>query len=322
VTLQTREPTGKPPWPIIAVAGVEKSGKSWSLAEASGSELIGRTLWISAGEDDPDEYGAVPGARFEIVLHDGTYRDILRAVNEAVEAPRATDGRPTLIGLDSGTTTWDLIKDLSQQTANARASRKQKRNVTEADVTSDLWNIATQRWRNILNALRRHDGPVVITARLDEVTVFENGQPTKTKAWKVQGQKNLPYDVGAIVELPARGEAYLTGVRSVKAQQKQPRVKLDEFTLDTLWRYLGLDVEGATAPRQHSATVLDQTHAEDTADAARDALRAACAFAGRDTAAVAAIYESRHGVTIRNEDDPEPIRALIAEISRPAEATS
>jgi hypothetical protein len=322
MTLQTRRPTGKPPWPILVIAGAEKVGKSWACAEASASDLVGRTLWISTGEDDPDEYGAVPGARFEIVLHDGTYRDTLRAINEAVDAPMI-DGKPNLIVIDSGTTAWDLLCDMAQADANRRASRKAGgRAVHEADISTDLWNVATQRWRHILKALRRHNGPSIITARLDVVTVFENGQPTKHKTAKVKAQKSLPYDAGAIVELPARGEAWLTGVRSVRAPQTADRVKLDDFTVDKLWRHLGLDVEDATSARQHSATVVDPAHVDDTADDARTALRAACEAAGRDLGAVAALYEARHGISVRDETDPEPIRALAAEITTPVEAAA
>ena len=37
MTLITRKPTGKPPWPIMLIAGVEKSGKTYSAAQASAS---------------------------------------------------------------------------------------------------------------------------------------------------------------------------------------------------------------------------------------------------------------------------------------------
>ena len=79
MTLQTRKPTGIPSWPIVLLTGVEKSGKTYAAAAASASEMVGRTLWLGIGEDDPDEYGAIPGTRFEIVVHDGTYRSILAA---------------------------------------------------------------------------------------------------------------------------------------------------------------------------------------------------------------------------------------------------
>jgi hypothetical protein len=120
--LNTRQPTGKPPWPILLLAGAEKAGKSYSAAEASASNLIGRTLWVGVGEDDPDEYGALPGARFEIVEHDGTYRGILAALTAALRS-RPT-GKPNLIVLDSATRLWDLLCDEQQVVANRRARVK------------------------------------------------------------------------------------------------------------------------------------------------------------------------------------------------------
>src|SRR5690242_8022331 len=105
---QTRRPSGKPPWPIVLIAGVEKAGKSYAAALASGSDLVGRTLWYGIGEDAPDEYARVPGADFEIVEHDGTYRDILAALEWGAAQPRV-NGKPTLLVVDSFGRAWDLL---------------------------------------------------------------------------------------------------------------------------------------------------------------------------------------------------------------------
>ena len=244
---RTRKPTGKPPWPILLLAGGEKAGKSWSCAEASGSDLIGRTFWIGIGEDDPDEYGAVPGADFEIVNHDGSYRDILAAITWAAQQP-PTDGKPNLLILDSMTRLWDLLCDMAQDQANGRARRKADNPSTrqaaaqsdsEADIHMDLWNIAKDRWGHVIEALRQHQGPSLVTARLEEVTVMQNGKPTKEKALKVKAEKSLPYDVGGIVQMPERGSAFLVGVRSARLQVPS-RMPLPGFTVDKLWRQLGL----------------------------------------------------------------------------------
>jgi hypothetical protein len=128
VTLQTRKPTGLPSWPIALIGGVEGSGKSWKIVEASASDLIHRTLWIGCGEDDPDEYGIIPGARFEIVLHDGTYRGILAAVTAACAEPAGPKGEPNMIVVDSGSRFWEQLKDAAQDTANDRLIRKARRN--------------------------------------------------------------------------------------------------------------------------------------------------------------------------------------------------
>ena len=43
--LVTRKPSGLPSWPVILLAGREKTGKSYHAALASSSALIGRTFW-------------------------------------------------------------------------------------------------------------------------------------------------------------------------------------------------------------------------------------------------------------------------------------
>jgi hypothetical protein len=218
-------PAGPPasrPGRSCSSRAARRPGKSWSCAEASGSDLIGRTLWIGIGEDDPDEYANVPGADFEIVEHDGTYRDILAAIDWAAALP-PTDGKPNLIVVDSMTRLWDLLCDMAQETAAKRAERKRSNSRTpvgddEVQITMDLWNQAKDRWGHVVDSLRSHQGPTLLTARLEEVTVMVNGKPSGERALKVKTEKGLPYDVGGIVQLPERGKAYLTGVRTTRMQ--------------------------------------------------------------------------------------------------------
>lgn len=265
--MKTRKPTGLPSWPMMLIAGVEKSGKTYAAAQASASDLVDRTFWISVGEDDPDEYGAIDGARFEIVEHAGTYRDILRALTEAASEP--VKDRPHLIVLDSASRLWDLLCDEAQETANARAARKaarSKRPAPEDDVqiTMDLWNLAKQRWQHCISVLRGHQGPSIITARLDEVTIVDDaGQPTKQKQYRVKAEKSLPFDVGLSIELPRFGDAYLTGVRSLRFKPSPAeRTRLGEFTVDDLWRRLGL-AENAGERVHVEATGQESVAADD-----------------------------------------------------------
>lgn len=259
MTTTFREPTGKPTWPILLIAGGEKAGKSYASAQASSSDLIGNTYWIGVGEDDPDEYGAIPGARFLIAKHDGTHKSIVTAMREASAMPRI-DGKPNLLVVDSGTRVWEMLSDEAQERANMRAKKAaQKWNKpfdpeAEATIGPDLWNRATGRWQDVMEVLRNHDGPSIITARLDIVTVMDDkGQPTKDKTSKVKAQKSLPFDVGGIVEMPERGKAFISGIRSLKLDLPVgEKHQVKDFTVDWLWRKLGLDVEGATSPRQHS----------------------------------------------------------------------
>ncbi|GGL27490.1 hypothetical protein H9L10_03665 [Phycicoccus endophyticus] len=261
MTLTTRRPTGLPAWPILLIAGVEKSGKTYAAAAASASALVGRTLWVGVGEDDPDEYGAIPGARFEIVEHDGTYRGILGVLDECVtELAKTTKGdRPGLIVLDSATRLWNLLSDEAQEAANRRARKKAQQNRKpepegDATISMDLWNLAKQRWDHVMDCLREHQGPSIVTARLDLTSVVnDRGDPTPDRVWKVQAHKSLPYDVGAIVELPAPGEAVLTGVRSLRVKNAQvARRPFPQFTVEKLWTEMGL--AETSGPRRHTTS--------------------------------------------------------------------
>ena len=303
--LKTRKPTGKPPWPMLLIAGAEKAGKSWACAEASSSPLIGRTFWIGCGEDDPDEYAHVPGARFEIVVHDGTYRGLLNAIKLAAAEP-TTDDKPNLIVFDSVTRLWDLLCHQAQDNALKRAITKaEKAKVPapdEADVTMDLWNKAKDYWAGVMDALRAHRGPVVLTARLDDVVVLDNfGKPTRERDLKVKAEKSLPYDVTAIVQMPKRGEAWITGVKSVRVKLPKRKDVSDWFTVDELWRRMGLAEEGATADRQH--TGVDATDTDQLAKAVLAEIGAVADTLPGGRQAVAESWAAEHGSNIAEATD-------------------
>lgn len=247
----TRRPTGKPPWPILLIAGAEKAGKSYACAAASACPAIGRTLWLSVGEDDPDEYGALDGADFEILLHGPDWASIVQALQAAVAAPRV-DAKPTLLVVDSMTREWDLLSGMAQEEANRRAARKGRRSDVTPRIDMDQWNTAKQRHQTFLDLIRSHNGPVLLTARLErQVIVDDEGQPTKERDFKVKAEKGLPFDVGAVVMMPSRGENYVTGVRSLRwLAPAGERVPEPDFTVAGLWEKLGLLEPDATAPRQ------------------------------------------------------------------------
>lgn len=254
---KSRRPTGLPNPPMMLLVGPEKSGKSFEAAAGTGSDLIGMTYWIEIGgsEGTADYYGRVPGARYEIVEHNGTYQDILDAIRWAVAQP-PVNGKPNMIVVDNMTVLWDMLSDEQALFARRRAERKAQENRRRAPslddpvvIDSDLWNRAKDRWGEILWMLRRHHGPTLLLARQEIVTAFENDKPTRDKTRKVKAERNLPAAVDAIVELHAFGEAHLTGVRTlhwdVKPGESMP---FPDFSIDTLLRRLGF--EEAAAARQ------------------------------------------------------------------------
>lgn len=267
----THRPSGKPSWPLILLAGAEKTGKSWEAARFSGSDLIGRTFWFQLGETTAEEYGNVPGADYEIVDYDGSYQELCAAAEQYVAEP-VTDGKPNMIVIDSATILWDMLSAEQQELA----LRRRKPGVNgEAKITMDQWNAAKDRWGRFLNILRRNNGPVVLITRMDVVTlVDESGQPTKMKDWKIKAEKNLPYDVGLVVSMPARGEAYLSGLQSTRLLLEDgEKRRLDGFSLDRLMREMGLAEDGATVPRQYTATRPDADEAMADAGPQRPAQR-------------------------------------------------
>ncbi|MFD7504783.1 hypothetical protein [Streptomyces sp. NPDC059850] len=252
---KSRRPTGLPNPPMMLLVGPEKSGKSFEAAAGTGSDLIGMTYWIEIGgsEGTADYYGRVPGARYEIIEHNGTYQDILDAIRWAV-AQLPVSGKPNMIVVDNMTVLWDMLSDEQALFARRRAERKAQENRRRAPslddpvvIDSDLWNRAKDRWGEILWMLRRHHGPTLLLARQEIVTAFEHDKPTRDKTRKIKAERNLPAAVDAIVELHAFGEAHLTGVRTLHWDVKPGEsVPFPDFSIDTLLRRLGFEEAAAT----------------------------------------------------------------------------
>lgn len=258
MTLKTRQPTGRPPWPILLLAGGEKCGKSYSAAALSASDLIDRTFWLEIGEGSADQYGAMPGARYEIVEHDGSYPSMLAAAKEVVQVP--TRGKPHAFVVDSMTEMWDLLSDEQAEVAAKR---------NKSTITMDQWNTAKKRWRQFIDVLRANSGPVILTARFEQVTVVEGGKPVEVtrkdgvkepkREWKVRAEKNLGFEVDGIIEMPRPRKYFLNGVRSLRFDVP-PGGHLalsDDFTLDGFLRDLGIDGNAGSrsyvAPRNDPA---------------------------------------------------------------------
>ncbi|OJX72810.1 MAG: hypothetical protein BGO91_13650 [Leifsonia sp. 71-9] len=199
----------------------------------------------------PDEYGAIPGANFDIVLHDGTAKGIISTLDEMEKEPDV-DGLPTLWVIDSGGRFWDLLSTNAQTKANSKKQNASRSD--DAPISVELWNEAAKTWKQFYDRLRRHNGPVILTSRLEQVVVMNGKTPTTEREWKIQGYKTLPYDAQVIVEMPERGEYLIRKVKSTRFQLDRKTPKPD-FTMDWLWGVLGL-ADGADA-RQYGATTAD-----------------------------------------------------------------
>lgn len=221
--LRTRPPTGRVPWPCILLEGEEKSGKSYSLAQFSASERIGALYWLDLNEGAADEYGAIEGTKYQVIEHDGSYAQVLAAVQAVkAEARRAAAAGepPVVLGIDTGSAIWDGLKDwASQRAARSAKNREALKRDPNAEVliSQNLWNDAGARWRKLQTELLTFPGIVVVTARGKEVTeVDANGRPVEgRKTWSVQMHREFPYAASVWVRLRRGRKPLVVGARSV-----------------------------------------------------------------------------------------------------------
>lgn len=247
--LKTRPPTGAVPWPLILVEGGEKAGKSWAAAVLSSSDKVGRTLWLDWAEGAADEYGAIPGARFEVIDHDGTWLDIIGQVRAARDVARAAveaGDKPVCLIIDSMTAEWDDLKEWVDGKARRREKNRkllERDPEAEVQITTDLWNLATARHKELMRVLMRFPGIVVMIARGADQVLIENGRPVEGKrVWKVEGQKNLAFDASVWVRMNRGEHPEIIGARSVHAgivpgedkSKRVPDLTLERLVFDIL----------------------------------------------------------------------------------------
>jgi len=270
MALKTRPPTGRVPWPLILIEGAEKAGKSWACAELSASPRVGQTYWIDLGEGSADEYGAIPGARYLVVDHNGTFASIVAAVEEikALAAKASADGDPPVVlVVDSMTAEWDLLKGVADQRARERLRRKGRAVAAdqEPQISMDLWNDVNGRHRKLMTHLMTFPGIAVVTARGKDVAALDaGGRPIEgSKEYKVDGQKNLAYDATVWLRVSRDHPPLVVGARSVRAGIRpgvdKPRT-LPDLTLErVVFDVLGCDPQSATVRdvRQPQVTAAD-----------------------------------------------------------------
>ncbi len=226
MTLQTRKPTGAVPWPLLLIEGEEKAGKTWSCAEFTASPKVGRCFWIDLNEGAADEYGAIPGASYEVIEHDGSWTALYQNVAEVHELAAKTlagGGKPVVLIIDTMTSEWDLLKDWA---ADRAKSTKSNRKRLEADpnaevvITGNLWNDANARHRKLMGLLKTFPGIVLMTAHGKQVAVIgPDGQPVEgKKTHKVEAQKTLGADASCWLRLFREEPGFIVGGRSVHLQ--------------------------------------------------------------------------------------------------------
>jgi hypothetical protein len=246
MTLRTRKPTGAVPWPVILLEGGEKSGKSYTAALLSASPKVGRTVWLDLNEGAADEYGKIPGARYEVIEHDGTWPSIIGQVADAKEeAAKAAEAgeMPLVLVIDSMTAEWDMLKDWADHRArntDANRAKLARDPNAEIQVTMNLWNDANSRHRKLMTILMTFPGIVIITARGKDVAAMDaKGRPVEgTKEYRVEGNKNLAFDASCWVRMFRDKPAVVVGARSVHAGVRPGKDKPKELDPDWTLEWL------------------------------------------------------------------------------------
>lgn len=253
MTLRTRRPTGTPSWPVILLAGEAKTGKTYQAAQFTGDPNVGRSLWLDLGEGCADEYGAVPGADYEVIVHDGTWIDIitqLEAARDAAKEAAEKGEKPMTLTIDSMTAEWAMLSQWTDQ--RARRSNKNQKILesdpdAEVDITSNYWNDANSRHNRLMNILKTFPGIVVLTALETEKTQFgPNGLPVKNapKVARPDAQKRLTADVNVWVRLSHDNPPTIVGIRSLKHNIMPGKDRAEpwpEFSLSKLvFEFMGI----------------------------------------------------------------------------------
>lgn len=227
MSLTTHKPTGAVPPPLVLLEGEEKAGKTYAALLLSASKRTGSTYVLDLGEGTADEYGAIPGADYLVIEHDGSYAAILESLTEVrAEAQRAKEAGepPVVLVLDSVTALWGGLKDwISGRAVKSPAGKRALVTDPAAEVkpTMNLWNDAAARHRRVMTLLLTFPGIVVITARGKEVALVEGGKPVEGKrTWSVDCHKDVPFDSTLWVRLKRGQRPEVVGARSVHAARR------------------------------------------------------------------------------------------------------
>jgi hypothetical protein len=306
MTLRTRRPSGAVPYPLVLIEGEPKAGKSWMAATFSASKRTGQMYWMDVREGAADEYGAIPDADYLVLEHDGTWRQMIEQIREVrseAERAAAADEPPVVFVIDSVSGVWTLIKEWVDAKARRRKSnvaRLERDPDAEVDITMDLWNLAKERWDEMMAPLLTFPGIVVLIAAGAEVAVVEGGRPVPGKVdWRVEAHKTLPAAVSVWVRLLRGQDPEIVGARSVHAGI-QPKVDKIRTVPDLTLERLIFDI--LKCPDRAAARDLPQ--APDVSDLRETVL------AATDVATLTAVYEiaSEHsllGIATETTDGTE-----------------
>lgn len=293
MTARTRWPA-RPSWPILLLAAADHAVAVDACVQAAASDMVGRTLWIPIGRDDPD----TPVEGLEVVAHDGTYRGLLDAVGWAT-AQQSGEDRPVLLILDTVSALRTMLTDEARATAAERHRAHGWPLTPEGvEVPRELWHDRDQRWHRVINTARRHPGPVLLTAYLDEQPTYTpRGDRLAGTVWEIQADRNLARSVTGVIEWRDRDT-----VPIVTGAIAGPGVGDDDLTVEDIWQTLGL-ADPPAHGRTHTETAPRTPGAERAALVAQ--IGDAALAAGVPREEVAAGWANSHGGQPINHPDAD-----------------
>ncbi|KDN85723.1 AAA family ATPase [Kitasatospora cheerisanensis] len=269
--IKSRRPTGIVPWPFILVEGEEGAGKSYQAIEFSGSKHIGQAYVMDLMEGSADEYAGIPGARFEVIEHDGSYQSIAEQV-EAVwwEARRAATAgeKPVLFIIDSGSALWRMLSNWTYERAK-RSDRNRNRLAENPDANIDigrhLWNDSIERWNRIIYMLQTMPGIAIMLCRGKEISATDgNGQPLivnkkAVKDWRVSAQKDTGFDSNVWIRVRRDRHPEIIKARTLRFRVESGKpMPLPDFSYEKLiFGMLGCSIN--SQPRDMPELVGDRT---------------------------------------------------------------
>jgi hypothetical protein len=183
------------------------------------------TYWLQIGGcEGPDAYAAVPGADYEILMHDGTWADIYGQLCAAWEIAReaAGAGLPSALIVNGMDAEWSMLCDLGDRRARRREAATlawrgldpDAAYASEVEVLIDhgQWTLIKRRHAQFLAKISTWPGPVVliasdkVTADGRKVLVAQEKLPQSCSAWIRLSRDEEP----EIVKLGTYGDYVLT----------------------------------------------------------------------------------------------------------------
>ncbi|MEU4229435.1 hypothetical protein AB0F17_34505 [Nonomuraea sp. NPDC026600] len=257
--LATRRPTGRPSWPVLFVEGGNEDGGAinHACAQLTASPRVGHSFWLDVGDGRQDDYAAVDSADYEVVVHDGSVRSIMAAldgIRQVAEDANAAGERPvvliiTMVGIWRLLSDWARARSVRNKAAQAKLAQDRDADI---EVSRHHRNDAYDVHAALVAALRRIPGIVVMTGRGHWVS------PTDKTGQPVSGPREYVLDthwgLGSVatlwLRLTADGFPQIIALNSPVAARPNALPPLDEnWSLEQLvFDLLRLDTTTAAVP--------------------------------------------------------------------------